>query len=77
MRFLLFFLSLGLFSAGQAAMARPWLYVSTFAYGGTGEECLDNAADALREEGLHQQILFCYPLREQLHHVTVYLLRKD
>ena len=51
MRFLLFFLSLGLFSAGQAAMARPWLYVSTFAYAGTGEECLDNAADALREEG--------------------------
>ena len=30
---------------------RPWLYVSTFAYAGTGEECLDNAADALREEG--------------------------
>ena len=51
MRFLLFFLSLGLFSAGQAATARPWLYVSTFAYSGTGEECLDNAADALREEG--------------------------
>ena len=51
MRFFLFFLSLGLFSAGQAVIARPWLYVSTFAYGGTGEECLDNAADALREEG--------------------------
>ena len=51
MKFLLFFLSLGLFSAGQAATARPWLYVSTFAYSGTGEECLDNAADALREEG--------------------------
>ena len=37
--------------SSQAAMARPWLYVSTFAYGGTGEECLENAADALKEEG--------------------------
>ena len=50
MRFLLFSLSFVLFS-GQAAIARPWLYVSTFAYGGTGEKCLDNVADALREEG--------------------------
>ena len=50
MRHLLLVLPVWLFSS-QPAMARPWLYVSTFAYGGTGEECLSNAADALKEEG--------------------------
>ena len=50
MRRILLLLPIWIFSS-QAAMARPWLYVSTFAYGGTGEECLENAADALKEEG--------------------------
>ena len=50
MKYLLPLLSIGLFS-GQAATARPWLYVSTFAYGGSGEKCLKNAAAALKEEG--------------------------
>ena len=50
MRFLLLLLPIGLFS-GQAAMARPWLYVSTFAYSGSGEECIKNAAAVLKEEG--------------------------
>ena len=50
MRRFFLLLPIWIFSS-QAAMARPWLYVSTFAYGGTGEECLDNAADALQEEG--------------------------
>ena len=46
----LLLLPIGLFSS-QAAMARPWLYVSTFSYSGTGEECLKNAAEVLKEEG--------------------------
>ena len=50
MRHFFLLLPIWIFSS-QAAMARPWLYVSTFAYGGTGEECLENAADALKEEG--------------------------
>ena len=50
MRRFFLLLPIWIFSS-QAAMARPWLYVSTFAYGGTGEECLDNAADALQEAG--------------------------
>ena len=50
MRFLLLLLPIGLFTS-QAAMARPWLYVSTFSYSGTGEECLKNAAEVLKEEG--------------------------
>ena len=50
MRRFFLLLPIWIFSS-QAAMARPWLYVSTFSYGGTGDECLDNAADALQEEG--------------------------
>ena len=55
MRRFLLLLPIWIFSS-QAAMARPWLYVSTFAYSGTGEECLENAADALKEEGFTRDL---------------------
>ena len=55
MKYLIFFLSLGLFS-GQAAMARPWLYASTFRSSAPGYECLNLAADALKEEGFTRHL---------------------
>ncbi|MEB3158781.1 MAG: hypothetical protein VKK03_04900 [Synechococcus sp.] len=36
------------------AQARPWLYVSAFSYGGSGEACLTKAREALRKHGFTQ-----------------------
>lgn len=55
MKYLLFLLSLGLFS-GQAAMARPWLYASTFRSSAPGYECLNLAADVLKDEGFTRHL---------------------
>ncbi len=38
------------------AMARPWLYVSAFSYGGTGDSCLKDARKALASAGFTRDV---------------------
>ena len=59
MKYLLFLLSIGLFS-GQAAIARPWLYTST-SYGSVlyptpAYACLSHGEDVLKEVGFTRDL---------------------
>lgn len=37
-------------------MARPWIYLSSFSYGGKAEDCLANAKKVMSEKGFTKEL---------------------
>ncbi|QNI72885.1 putative conserved secreted protein [Synechococcus sp. NOUM97013] len=50
------FLLCSLIALGSSpALARPWVYLTSFSYGGTGEQCLGAARSALANAGFTRE----------------------
>ena len=49
-------LALTIFGLPSPAAARPWLYVSTFSYGGNSEKCVNQAKAALEAQGFTKDV---------------------